>query len=281
MIWKGICHLPFHLRYLITFRLDFGRWPRLICPRDYRDFIFKDNFWGRHNKHAYLADKLEVRKYVEDRGMANTLTKLYGSWDDANNIDFDTLPNQFALKCNHSCGMNIICFDKTKLDIPATREQLNEWLLMKHPVFQERHYLKIKPMIICEELIPNDADGFFPMDYKIHCANGKPVFIQCCFERTTGDAGRRVIYDTDWNNLRFILNDSHYSEEDIPKPKHFNVMLEYAATLSKGLDYARIDLYDTDSRVIFGEITLTPMGGWLTYFKQDALDMMGKAIRKN
>ena len=124
------------------------------------------------------------------------------------------------------------------------------------------------------------VDGFFPMDYKIHCANGKPVFIQCCFERTSGDAGRRVIYDTNWKNLHYILNDSHYSNEEVERPKHLSEMLKAASVLSKGLKYARMDFYDTDKRVIFGEITLTPMGGWLSYFKQEALDLMGKAIRE-
>lgn len=278
--WGIVKLLPFHARYYFSYWFTRRRPPRFFVNRNYCDYIFADCFFGRHDKHAFLADKLAVRDYVEERGLGETLTKLYGAWDDARKIDFDVLPDQFALKCNHSCGMNIICLDKSKLDIDKTREQLNEWLKMKHPVFQERHYYKIKPMIICEELIPNDADGFFPMDYKIHCANGKPVFIQCCFERTDDDAGRRVIYDLNWNNLHYILNDSHYSEVEVPKPVHLEEMLGIASKLSNGLDYARIDLYDTDARVIFGEITLTPMGGWLTYFKKEALNLMGKEIRQ-
>lgn len=278
-IWKIVNKLPFHIRYYITFCLTKRRFPHMITKKDYSDYIFWDCFYGRHDKHAFLADKLEVRDYVIKRGLESSLTNLYGSWDNAEDIDFDSLPNQFALKCNHSCGMNIICFDKEKLDKEKTVHQLNEWLKMKHPVFLERHYFKIKPMIICEELIPNNKDGFFPMDYKIHCANGTPVFIQCCFERTAGDAGRRVLYNTKWENLHYILNDSHYSEEDVPKPIHLDQMLEAAAILSKGLDYARIDFYDTDERIIFGEVTLTPMGGWMSYIKQEALDIMGDAIR--
>ena len=280
IIWTLFAKLPFHLRYLMTFRLETGHWPHMLHPRDYRDYVFCDNFFDRHKVHAYLADKLEVRSYVEKCGLDHTLTRLYGSWDDADKIDFNQLPNQFAIKCNHSCGMNIIVYDKSTLDIEKTREQLNKWLKMKHPVFFERHYGHIKPMILCEELIPNNSDGFFPMDYKIHCANGKPVYIQCCFERSEEDAGRRVIYSIEWKNLHYILNDSHYSEIEVPRPKHLEQMLQYASNLSKGLDYARIDFYDTDKRVIFGEVTLTPMGGLLSYFCQEALDVMGKAIRE-
>ena len=271
--------LPFKLHYLLTFKSAKKRWPHIGKKKDYCDYIFWDNFWGRHDHHAFLADKLEVRRYVESKGLASILTSLYGSWDNADKIDFDTLPEQFALKCNHSCAMNIICYDKSKLNIEATRLQLNKWLGEKHSKFYERHYQKIKPMVICEELIPNNKDGFFPMDYKIHCANGDPIFIQCCFDRTSDSVGKRVIYSPDWQDLHFVKEDYHYSEEMIPAPKHLNEMLYYAHILSKGLKYARIDFYDTDTRVIFGEITLTPMGGWLSYFKQEALDLMGKCIR--
>lgn len=273
--------MPWQVKYYRMFRTEKGRWPRLLKPQDYSDFIFRDNLLGRHNRHAFLADKYEVRKYVEGKGLGDILTKLYGVWDDANKIDFNSLPNQFALKCNHSCGMNIICYDKNRLNENDTKASINQWLNERHRVFYEQHYLRIKPLVICEELIPNNKDGFFPMDYKIHCANGKPVFVQCCFERTTKDAGRRVIYSLEWENLHLIENDSHYSDSDVEKPKHLKEMIEYASILSEGLDYARVDFYDTDDRVLFGEITLTPMGGWLSYFKQEALDIMGDAIRKN
>ncbi len=271
---------PRGIRYYRYFKHIKGRYPNLFFPKDYCDYIFQDNFWGNHDKHAYLADKYRVREYVESKGLSILLTKLYGVWEHAEDIDFNLLPNQFALKCNHSCGMNIICYDKSKLDIPATINQLNSWLSSKHPRRHERHYYKIKPMIICEELIPNNRDGFFPMDYKIHCANGRPVFVQCCLERSAEDEGKRVIYSTSWEDLHYVIQDKHYTKVTVERPKHLPEMLEYASILSEGLRYARIDLYDTDDRVIFREITLTPMGGWLTYFKQEALDLMGREIRK-
>lgn len=274
-----IDHSPWKVRYIDYYVKTKKRIPNIFCPRDYSEYIFRDNLLDKHIKHAYLADKYEVRKYVKERGLAHTLTKLYGVWDDANKIDFDSLPDQFAIKCNHSCGMNIICFDKSKLDIEQTIRQLNEWLHQKHEIIFEHHYHYIKPLIICEELIPNNEDGFFPMDYKIHCANGKPVYIQCCLERSEKDAGRRVIYSIDWKDLHYVIQDEHYTDKDIPCPKHLKEMLEYAAVLSKGLKYARIDFYDTDSRVIFGEVTLTPMGGLLSYFTTEALQVMGNAIR--
>lgn len=280
LYWKALPHFPYKLRYLLLWRSIKGGWPSLNHPQDYSEFIFRDNFYKRHDDHAYLADKYEVRKYVEQCGLGGTLTKLYGVWDDANKIDFDKLPDKFALKCNHSCGMNIVCDDKSKLDIQAVRKQLNEWLVMRHPVFFEHHYTKIKPLIICEEYL-SDSEGNFPNDYKIHCVNGKPVYIQLCFGRTKDDVGKRVIYSLDWKDLHYVVKDYHYSEEDAPRPKALAEMINDAAILSKGLDYARIDLYDLDGRVVFGEITLTPMGGWLSYFTPEANKMMGAKIKDN
>lgn len=277
---KIIGVFPWQIRYFLTYT-RVKRFPNLFRPQDYSVYVFRDNFLGRHNKHAYLADKYAVRDYVKERGYERILTKLFGVWDDANKIDFSKLPGEFAIKCNHSCGMNIIVYDKSRLDIEKTREILNEWLKTKHPVYFEQHYEHIKPRIICEELIRNDKAGFFPKDYKIHCANGVPVFIQCCFDRTTSDPGRRVIYSTDWKDLHYVLQDSHYSDEQVERPKHLEEMLSIASGLSKGLEYARIDLYDSDDGVIFGEITLSPMGGWLEYFTPDALKVMSDAIRKN
>lgn len=272
--------VPWRLKYIIDFRDIKGRLPRFWGSKmDYSDYIFRDNFFGRHNRHAFLADKYKVRSYVESKGLGHILTKLYGVWTNPEEIDFNKLPKGFALKCNHSCATNIICQDKRLLNQKDAIAKLKEWVKQVHPIRFEQHYRKITPVVICEELIPYNADGSFPTDYKIHCANGKPIFIQCCFERTTSDVGRRVIYDTEWNNLHYVVNDSHYSDEEFERPKHLKEMLEYASILSQGLKYARIDFYDTDDRVIFGEVTLTPMGGWLSYFKQDALDIMGKYIR--
>lgn len=271
--------IPWQLDYFIFVSKEKHRIPH-VFNKDYSDYIFWDNFWGRHNHHAYLADKYLVRNYVKERGLEHTLTKLYGAWDDATKIDFDRFPKGFALKCNHSCATNIICQDKAELNKDDAVKQLNGWLAEKHEIRFEQHYRFIKPMVICEELIPFEADGSFPVDYKIHCANGNPIFIQCCFERNDHSAGLRKIYDCEWNDMHFVIEDYHYSDEQMAKPKHLKAMLEYASILSKGLKYARIDFYDTDDRVIFGEVTLTPMGGLLSYFKQEALDYMGAAIRK-
>ena len=100
--------LPWQVRYFVDYSRNKHMIPNVFSPRNYSEYIFRDNILGCHKKHAYLADKYEVRKYVEERGLGHTLTKLYGVWDNADVINFDKLPEQFAIKCNHSCAMNII-----------------------------------------------------------------------------------------------------------------------------------------------------------------------------
>jgi hypothetical protein len=273
-------NLPNKIRYLILYYINKRRIPNLLRPRDYSEYICRDMLFNRNDSKAFLADKYNVREYVEGKGLGSILTNLYGVWDNATKIDFNSLPDKFVLKCTHSCGMNILCEDKSKLENTKAIVTLNKWLNTSHPVFYESHYKKIKPLIICEEYIFNNS-GSLPLDFKIHCAHGKPILIQVCYDRNNNNSGKRILYDTNWKNMHYVINDdSHFSNNDISKPMHLEEMLHIASILSTGLEYVRIDLYETDNKVIFGEITLTPMGGWLSYFTQEALTAMGDKIRR-
>ena len=158
--WFIHAHLPEKFRYLIEYIYIKHKVPLLWNPRDYSEFIFRDIFLNRNHSRAFLADKYRVREFVAQKGLGDILPQLYGVWDDARKIDFSKLPEQFALKCNHSCGMNIICADKSNLNIEQVVCQLNSWLKTSHPVYFESHYRKIKPLIICEEYI-SDHSGTF------------------------------------------------------------------------------------------------------------------------
>ena len=276
-----LSNLIFKLRYFKIYVRKKRRIPNIFSPKDYSEFIFKDIFFRNNDDKFVLADKYRVREIIRQKGLEKILPELYGVWENASDINFNELPKKFVLKTNHSCATNIICTDKNKLNITVVKENLNLWMKSKHPIFFETHYDKILPVIICEELI-SDKKGVYPIDYKIHCANGKPVFIQCCYERTKKSAGKRIILDINWEDLNFVSkNDYHFKNEIIEKPKHLEEMLKFASILSKDLKYARIDFYDTEEQVFFSEITLTPMGGFLSYFTQEALNYMGKAIRLN
>ena len=126
------------------------------------------------------ADKIKVRDYVKECGLEKILNEIYGVYEDANFINFEALPDKFALKCNHGCGYNIICADKANFDKNEAIKKLNAW---KNTRFgyetAEIHYLKIKPLIYAEKYIES-KDGILPNDYKIYCFNGKAKIILVC-----------------------------------------------------------------------------------------------------
>ena len=157
------------------------------------------------------SDKIKVREYIKENGYGDTLTEVYGIYNDATEIDFDKLPNKFALKCNHGCGYNVICVDKKKLNKEETIQKLNHW---KHTKFGyetcEIHYFPIKPLIYAEKYIATN-DGVMPNDYKIYCFNGKARVILVCSEREK--SLKLSFYDLKWKRLNYETKRFHTDKE--------------------------------------------------------------------
>jgi hypothetical protein len=252
-----------------------GRFPNLKNPTNISEFIISEIVSEKINNYAHLADKYKVRKFVAERGLSNILTKLYGCWTDADQIDFNDLPSQFVLKCNFGCAMNIICFDKDKFIFQEAKSQLNSWMKVKKIAIAEPHYGKIERCIIGEELI---KDEYFdlPTDYKFMCINGEPHHILVVSERK-GHSYKLYTYSLNWEKVD-LLKGIYKHDKNIPKPKNLDKMIDYARVLSKGFDFVRIDLYDTGDKVYFGEMTFTPHGGLLRYYSLDALKKMGNLL---
>lgn len=253
-------------------------------PKD----LIEKIYWLQLNTDTSLwtlcADKYRVRAFVEERGCGEILNELYGKWDNANEIEFDKLPNSFVLKINNSCGQIILVKDKTNLDYDKIRKQLNEWLKSDYGyVGAQLHYTRIKPCIIAEKILENkDNKSSSLVDYKIWCFDGKPECILVASERTWNDKGidkySLSMYDTQWNNIsKKALNEDgkHYNGCDVEKPSSFGLMLDYARILSKGFKEVRVDFYEIDSKPIFGELTFTT--GYGSY-KKEFYEYLGSKI---
>lgn len=204
------------------------------------------------------ADKYRVREYLEETGCAEILNEIYGAWDRVEDIPWEDLPDSFVLKCNHGCAYNILCPDKSKLDVEEAKTRLRKW--MKEDFWQkhaEMQYKKIPKKIICEAFL---GDGTPPVDYKIYCFHGKASYILACIER---DAGKPKFYffDHAWN-LCPITKDGKRAEPGftVEKPANLDKMLEYAEILSKPFPFVRVDFYYVKDRIVFGELTFTPSG---------------------
>lgn len=224
------------------------------------------------------ADKYRVREFVKERGCEETLIKLYGMWENPEDIDFDSLPNQFVLKANNGCGTVMIVKDKNKLDRKKTIKLLKNWI--KRPFgysSAQLHYLKIEPYIIAEELLTQDKtlNKISPssmVDYKVWCINGEPEAILMTFDRTKVSL-KLKLYSTEWKDIsHHIVYGGHYpnfNDIQIPKPECLESMLEIAKKLSAGFPEVRVDFYIVDNTPKFGELTFSTGFGYFTeeYYK--------------
>ena len=227
-------------------------------------------FCYRHPLMSVVSDKYLVRDYISQKIGDEYLIPLLGVWESFDEIDFDKLPDQFVLKCNHDSGGIIVCKDKRKLDKAAAKKKIEKSLKTQFfYVGRESQYRFIKPKIIAEQFI--GVDGECPSDYKIYCFNGKPDVMMICKNRFSQQSHRAeyVFYDRDWNFLRYqkVDQDPNYHPHD-EKPENLDEMYEIAKKLSTDFLFARVDLYNVNGKIYFGEITLSPNSGFdpdLTY----------------
>lgn len=270
-----------------TARLKFfyklHRWPNFEHPKDVNEKINWMKFYGDTSLWPTLADKYAVREYVKERVGEEYLIPLIGKWDSVDDIDWEKLPNQFVMKCNNGSGDVVVCKDKLQLDIKKTRKHFNQVLHIPYGLLTgESHYALIKPCIIAETLLdsnnqPNDSLSL--VDYKIWCTNGKPCYIVCYSNRHNKYYSEIGIYDKEWkSHPEYLKYSSHYIREHqpIPRPQNLEVMLHIASKLSKDIPLVRVDLYEVNAHVYFGEMTLSSSGGYMNHFTQEFLNKMGE-----
>ena len=232
-----------------------------------------------------LADKYRVRDYVKQCGCENLLVNLYGVWDDAKKIDWNSLPQKFVMKSNCSCGDIRICLDKLTIDRAEWEKHFAKAMANKNGYERgEPHYNKIKPVVIAEELLDvtkQSINSSSLIDYKIWCFNGIPHYIFTCCNRTK-DVLEIGLYDKDWNyHPEKLVFTKQYieSSQRLPKPKSLEIMLECAKRLSNGLPQVRVDLYEVDGKPYFGEMTMTSASGFMNYFTEDFMLETGSLIK--
>lgn len=236
-----------------------------------------------------LADKYEVRAFVKERGLNDILIPFYGVWDSVESIDFDTLPNQFVIKCTHDSGSTFLVKNKETENLDKLRDNLKSFMNREVGFSSfEPHYLSIKPRIIAEMLLENNNPSFQSkslVDYKIWCFDGKPFLCFVCYDRYRSDTGKiKVVYDlytmNPWRCVREGLSSQMKTQrfKDVPEPKNMDMMIHVAEKLSNGFPQVRVDLYNIDGTIYFSEMTFTACGG-INYFYSHSTQMkMGSKI---
>lgn len=241
----------------IYFRIVLKQKLHLENPQTFNEKIqwYKLNYCPKNEMIIKCSDKFRIREYLAEKGLLEFQVPLIGNWESTDEIEWDKLPNRFAIKCNHGCAYNIICTDKEKLDISSATKKLDTWLKEDFGEFNaEIHYSKIKPCIVCEEFLDNDGLPF--IDYKIHCFNGEPKFVLICSDREANKTNYNY-YDLEWNKLQY----STTKTKEFARPKSFSKMIDISKKIAKDFPFVRVDFYDIKGKLMIGELTFVPAGG--------------------
>ena len=230
-----------------------GRKCDLKNPKTFNEKLNYLKLHDHNPLYPSLVDKASVREYVKEKIGKEYLVPMLGLWDSADDIDFDALPSSFVLKCTHDSASFVLCPDKSNFDKEAAIAKLNEALKVNY-YYETREwvYKDLTPRIIAEEFLEDNEDKEL-RDYKIFCFNGEPKLMYIATDRAIHET-KFDFFDMDFNHIDMR---QHYpnSEKILHKPKNFELMKELASKLSAGLKHVRVDFYEVNGRVYFGEMT--------------------------
>ena len=226
-------------------------------PTTFNEKLSWLKLYDRSPKYTMLADKFDVKKYVADQVGRDYVVENYvvaDKWDD---IDFESLPSQFVIKCTHDSGGAIVCRDKKTFNFGEARKKV-EGNLGQNWFYSGREwpYQNIKPRIIVDKYL-DDHTGNELRDYKFWCFGGKPTYMYCTIK---GDGVFENFYDMDFNVVEIDHGFPRHKPE-FQKPDNFELMKNLATKLSEGIPFVRVDFFDVDGHVYFGEFTFYDWGG--------------------
>ena len=258
-------HLPDDIYIQRLFRAHMGYMPDLENPKTFSEKLQWLKLYDRKPEYTVMVDKYLVRDYIAKKLGEQYLIPLLGVWDDPEEIDFDSLPEQFVLKCNHNSGLGMcICKDKSKLDVEKVKRKLRKGLQQDYYMTcREWPYKDVPRKIICEQFM---TDGGAELaDFKVHNFNGEPRFILVCRDRFQSSGLTEDFYSPQWERLPLKRPGIPNAQQPLPRPEELDEILELSRILAKELPFARTDFYIIDHKVYFGEITFFPASGMAAF----------------
>lgn len=259
---KMLNWLPDKVFLEAAFRARFGRKLNLNNPETFNEKLQWLKLYNRKPEYTKMVDKYLVRDYVKEKIGEEYLIPLLGAWDDPEKIDFNELPMQFVLKCNHNSGLGMcICKDKNSLDINKVKEELKKGINQNYYLTSREWPYKDVPRRIIAEKYMVDESGYELKDYKFYCFDGKVKLVMINSDRMSSEKTKANYFDENYQLLDFVWG---YENAEIPpqKPEKFEEMKYLAEKLSEGITHVRIDFYQTPSGIYFGEITFFDGSGF-------------------
>lgn len=253
----------------LTYFLSHKRRVNLKHPQRFNDKLQWLMLYYKNWNYTDMVDKYRVKPIVAKIIGEEHIIPTLGVWDRFEDIEFEQLPNQFVLKCNHDSGGLVVVSDKSKFDKESARKKIVK-SLKRNFYYRSREYAykNVKPVILAEKYMV-DETGWQLKDYKIFCFHGEPKYIEVDYDRFVNH--KLNVYDTDWNFVDFYMTSHNDPNADIKKPEKLNEMLELARKLANGTIFVRVDFYYCNGKIYFGEMTYTPGSGHI-HFTPDEWD---------
>lgn len=270
-ILKALCFIPDKPMLKLQYRIKTGRKLNLKAPQRFTEKLQWYKLYYRDPLMVQCADKAEVRAYVEEIGLGSILNECYGVFDAVEQIDFSELPQKFVLKDTLGSGGNsvIIVEDKETADFKTVKEQMEKWVEGSHKIKgggrEWPYYSGKKHRIIAERFIPSEAEKGGLIDYKFFCFNGKAEYLYVIADRELGGTSSFGIFDRDFNLLPYQRVGAAPLNREISKPANYERMRAVAEQLAAAFPHARIDLYNQNEDILFGEITFYGASGYMLY----------------
>ena len=274
--------LPDKMYLRLKFRFSLGYWPNFKNPQSFNEKLNWLKLYNRKPEYTQMVDKFAVKDYVANKIGAEYVIPTLGVWDKPENIDWDILPSQFVLKTTHGGGNSgvVICRNRESFNRLSAVKKLN--MSLKQDIYKklkEWPYKNVPRRIIAEKFIEDEnSPGDLP-DYKFFCFDGYVHSVMLCLDRHLGDT-KFYFFDKDWNLLRLNIRGKEAPKDfTLPKPQNIEKMFEIASILSKGHKFLRVDLYNSDGKIYFGELTFFPDSGFDANITKEADNIFGSLLK--
>lgn len=262
------------LQYAIQYKGAVLNW---IAPKTFNEKQQWMKLYDRNPLYTKLVDKLLVKNYVAEKIGSQYIIPTIGVWDNAENINFNMLPERFVLKCTHDSGSCILCLSKETSNISDMKRKISAALKINYfYIHREWPYKNVKPQVICEEFI-GDENGKIPYDFKVSCFNGKPEFYSVAVDRQTELSF--YYYDINHKDITDSVEREKKKRKEItlPSKKKLDEMIKLAKILSCNFPYVRVDFMISE-KIYFTELTFFPDAGVGTDWNDEWLEKTGEMI---
>lgn len=269
-----------YLKYAFKSKLGYDL--NLENPQTFNEKLQWLKLYDRRPEYTVMVDKYLAKQYVADKIGEQYIIPTLGVWDSPDEIDFDKLPDQFVLKCNHNSGLGMcICRNKSELDIKKVKSELRKGIKQNYYLGGREWPYKNVPRKIIAEKYMEEKGKLVPEDYKIYCMDGVPKYI-VVFHNRFNDSEKQseTVYDTEWVPQHISL-DEHFaiSDEVTEKPVWLEEILDITRKLCKDMTQVRIDFYVIENKIYFGEITLHTASGFAKMIPEELDAKLGQLVK--